>query len=191
MASTKEPYHNCILHYLVIPPAGRPIYEYKKYLDFQKQITQLPKTLPLSRRRSLLHLGLWRIMKKCSSRDRPIFRRGPDNARFIWKLPWSFRDAIKAHRSSFLIKTNPSLRYSRESRYLDVQKDQPSRNADRHDLESFYYVLIWPCSRQGLDLSVSELRQRQICFRTGTRDRIKRLLLRRQVWLIQISLRRF
>ncbi|KAM5499615.1 hypothetical protein McanMca71_006189 [Microsporum canis] len=131
-----EVYDNRILRCLVISPAGRPIYEYKSRLELLIALRD-----GLMAHRSLYLDG--KILHRDISENNIIIT-DPDSA---------------GGRSGMLIDLDLAKKVGSEpsgARHrtgtMEFMAIEVLLNVDhtyRHDLESFFYVLIWQCARRG------------------------------------------
>ncbi|EEH34453.2 hypothetical protein PAAG_05502 [Paracoccidioides lutzii Pb01] len=132
----EELYDNCVLRCLVISPAGRPIYRYKSPLELLKAFRDAIEA----------HRSLYL--------DGNILHRDISENNIIITDP----DKADGH-SGMLIDLNLSKEVGsgrsgaqHQTGTIEFMAIEVLHNIDRtyrHDLESFFYVLIWQCARPG------------------------------------------
>ncbi|EQL37227.1 hypothetical protein BDFG_01488 [Blastomyces dermatitidis ATCC 26199] len=156
--SDEELYDNCVLHCLVISPAGRLIYKYKSPLKLLMMLCNAIK----------MHRSLYL--------DENILHRDISENNIIITDP----DKVDGH-SGMLINLDlvkeigsgcSGARHQTDT--MEFMAIEVLLNIDHtywHDLESFFYVLIWQCACHGWEKLDELQRQRQ--------DRLKDSMLKK------------
>ncbi|OJD13000.1 hypothetical protein AJ78_06493 [Emergomyces pasteurianus Ep9510] len=131
-----ELYNNRILRCLVISPVGRPIYEYESPLELLKALCDAIKA-----HRSLYLKG--NILHRDISENNIIIT-DPEKAdgNFGMLIDLDLAKEVGSGRSGARHQTG-----TREFMAIEVLLNVD--HTYRHDLESFFYVLIWQCARHG------------------------------------------
>ncbi|OJD15459.1 hypothetical protein AJ78_04300 [Emergomyces pasteurianus Ep9510] len=131
-----EPYDNRIFRCLVISPVGRPIHEYKSPLELLKALRDAIKA-----HRSLYLVG--NILHRDISENNIIItdpEKADGNSGMLIDL--DLAKEVSSRRSGARHQTGTM-------EFMAIEVLLTIDHTYRHDLESFFYVLIWQCARHG------------------------------------------
>ncbi|OJD20958.1 hypothetical protein ACJ73_07703 [Blastomyces percursus] len=134
----EEPYDNRILRCLVISPAGRPIYKYESPLELLKALRdaiQAHRSLYLDG--NILHRDI-------SENNIIITDPGKADGHSGMLIDLDLAKEVGSGRSGARHQTG-TMEFMAIEVLLNID------HTYRHDLESFFYVLIWQCARHGWD----------------------------------------
>ncbi|KMP05977.1 hypothetical protein CIRG_05658 [Coccidioides immitis RMSCC 2394] len=132
----EEPYDNRVLRCLLISPAGRPIYKYESPLELLKALRDAIKA-----HRSLYLDG--NILHRDISENNIIIT-DPEKAggHSGMLIDLDLAKEVGSERSGARHQTG-TMEFMAIEVLLNID------HTYRHDLESFFYVLIWQCARNG------------------------------------------
>ncbi|PGH01766.1 hypothetical protein AJ79_07814 [Helicocarpus griseus UAMH5409] len=135
----EEPYENRVLRCLVISPAGRPIYKYQSPLELLKALRDAIKA----------HQSLYldgNILHRDISENNIIIT-DPEKADGHWGMliDLDLAKEVGSGRSGARHQTG-TMEFMAIEVLLNID------HTYRHDLEPFFYVLIWQCARHGWEL---------------------------------------
>ncbi|EDN08106.1 predicted protein [Histoplasma mississippiense (nom. inval.)] len=132
----EELYDNRVLRCLVISPAGRPIYRYESPLELLRALRDAIKA-----HRALYLDG--NILHRDISENNIIIT-DPDKADGHWGMliDLDLAKEVGSRRSGARHQTG-TMEFMAIEVLLNID------HTYRHDLESFFYVLIWQCARNG------------------------------------------
>ncbi|KAL2371887.1 hypothetical protein RJ035_001594 [Blastomyces gilchristii] len=135
----EEPYDNRVLRCLVISPAGRPIYKYRSPLELLMALRDAIKA-----HRSLYLDG--NILHRDISENNIIITN-PDKAdgHSGMLIDLDLAKEVGSARSGARHQTG-TMEFMAIEVLLNID------HTYRHDLESFFYVLIWQCAHHGWEL---------------------------------------
>ncbi|KAL1954026.1 hypothetical protein VTO42DRAFT_1804 [Malbranchea cinnamomea] len=134
-ASSDSPYDNRRFCCLVISPAGRPIYEYAEPLELLEALRDA-----ITAHKSLYMDG--KILHRDISENNIIIT-DPKKTGFAGMLiDMDFAKELGSGRSGAGCRTG-TLEFMAIEVLLNID------HTYRHDLESFFYVLLWQCGRRG------------------------------------------
>ncbi|EEH17351.2 hypothetical protein PABG_07512 [Paracoccidioides brasiliensis Pb03] len=131
----EELYGNCVLRCLMISPTGRPIYDYKSPLELLTALRDAIKAQSLYLDGNILHRD---------NSDNNIIITDPDK-----------EDGYSGMLTDLALSKEVGNKRSgarHQTSMMEFMAIDVLLNIDhtyRHDLESFFYVLIWQCARHG------------------------------------------
>ncbi|KAL1952767.1 hypothetical protein VTO42DRAFT_4273 [Malbranchea cinnamomea] len=166
-ASSDGPYDNRRFCCLVISPAGRPIYKYAEPLELLEALRDAIKA-----HKSLYMDG--KILHRDISENNIIIT-DPKKTGFAGMLiDMDFARELSRGRSGARCRTG-TLEFMAIEVLLNID------HTYRHDLESFFYVLLWQCGRRGWEF-VCDTKDQPIpslltSWYTGSYDRIANIKL--------------
>ncbi|EQL32563.1 hypothetical protein BDFG_05299 [Blastomyces dermatitidis ATCC 26199] len=132
----EELYDNRVLRCLVISPAGRPIYKYKSPLELLKALRDAIKA-----HRSL-YLDGNILHRDISENNIIITDPGKADGHSGMLIDLDLAKEVGSERSGARHQTG-TMEFMAIEVLLNID------HTYRHDLESFFYVLIWQCARNG------------------------------------------
>ncbi|KAL1971575.1 hypothetical protein VTN31DRAFT_2196 [Thermomyces dupontii] len=135
LAPSDGPYDNRILRCLVIYPAGRPIHKYQSLLELLEALRDAIKA-----HESLYCKG--NILHRDVSENNIIITDSKKTGRVGMLIDLDLAKELGTQRSGARCRTG-----TMEFMAIDVLLNRD--HTYRHDLESFFYVLIWQCGRRG------------------------------------------
>ncbi|OJD15290.1 hypothetical protein AJ78_04439 [Emergomyces pasteurianus Ep9510] len=146
--NSEELYDNRVLRCLVISPAGRPIYDYKSPLELLTALRDAIKA----------HQSLYldgNILHRDISENNIIIT-DPDKAdgHSGMLIDLDLAKEVGSGRSGARHQTG-TMEFMAIEVLLNID------HTYRHDLESFFYVLIWQCARHGWD-KLNELQRQEL-----------------------------
>ncbi|KGY15754.1 hypothetical protein PABG_11415 [Paracoccidioides brasiliensis Pb03] len=144
--NSEELYDNCVLRCLVISPAGRPIYRYESPLEL---LTALRDAIKAHRS---LYLDGNILHRDISENNIIITDPEKANGHSGMLIDLDLAKEVGSGRSGAQHQTG-TMEFMAIEVLLNID------HTYRHDLESFFYVLIWQCARHGWE-KLNEL-QRQ------------------------------
>ena len=139
LASSDGPYDNRILRCLVVYPAGRPLYKYQSPLELLEALRDAIKA-----HRSLYIDG--KILHRDISENNIIITDSEKTGRVGMLIDLDLAKKVGTQRSGARCRTG-----TMEFMAIDVLLNID--HTYRHDLESFFYVLIWQCARRGWEFT--------------------------------------
>lgn len=146
------PYDNRQLRCLVISPAGRPINKYKSLMELLTAMRDAIKG-----HRSLLQQG--GILHRDVSENNIIITSGTEFAGMLIDMDLA-KDLRKKDADGNVRRSGARCRTG-TMEFMAIEVLRGESHTYRHDLESFYYVLIWQCGYHGWDFSQSQSKSRQ------------------------------
>ncbi|KKZ62396.1 hypothetical protein EMCG_03191 [[Emmonsia] crescens] len=132
----EEPYDNRVLRCLMISPAGRPIYDYKSPLELLMALRDAIKA-----HRSL-YLDGNILHRDISDNNIIITDAGKADGHSGMLIDLDLAKEVGSGRSGARHQTG-TMEFMAIEVLLNID------HTYRHDLESFFYVLIWQCARHG------------------------------------------
>ncbi|EGC45352.1 serine/threonine protein kinase Sgk2 [Histoplasma capsulatum var. duboisii H88] len=134
--NSEEPYDNRVLRCLVISPAGRPIYDYRSPLEL---LTALRDAIKAHRS---LYLDGNILHRDISENNIIITDPGKADGHSGMLIDLDLAKEVGSGRSGARHQTG-TMEFMAIEVLLNID------HTYRHDLESFFYVLIWQCARHG------------------------------------------
>ncbi|OJD12101.1 hypothetical protein AJ78_07250 [Emergomyces pasteurianus Ep9510] len=131
-----ESYDNRVLCCLVISPAGRPIYKYKSPLELLKALRDAIKA------HQSLYLDENILHRDISENNIIITDSDKTDGHTGMLINLDLAKEIGSQRSGARHQTG-TMKFMAIEVLLNID------HTYRHDLESFFYVLIWQCARHG------------------------------------------
>ncbi|OJD20317.1 hypothetical protein ACJ73_08347 [Blastomyces percursus] len=134
LAPSNGPYDKRILRCLVIYPAGRPIHKYQSSLELLEALRDAIKAL-----RSLHSKG--KILHRDVSENNIIITDPKKTGRAGMLIDLDLAKELGTRRSGARCRTGTM-------EFMAIEVLLNKDHTYRHDLESFFYVLIWQCARR-------------------------------------------
>ncbi|KAH8751100.1 hypothetical protein F5883DRAFT_472292 [Diaporthe sp. PMI_573] len=135
LAPNNGPYDNRIFRCLVISPAGRAIYKYEKISELLGALRDAIKA-----HRSLYLKG--NILHRDISENNIIIADPQKTGVIGMLIDLDLAKELGSGRSGARCRTGTM-------EFMAIEVLQRISHTYRHDLESFFYVLIWQCARRG------------------------------------------
>nr|KMM68200.1 hypothetical protein CPAG_04531 [Coccidioides posadasii RMSCC 3488] len=135
LAPSDSAYDNRVFHCLVIFPAGRPIHNYKSPLELLEALRDAVKA-----HRSLYSKG--NILHRDISENNIIITDSKKTGFAGMLIDMDLAKELGTGRSGARYRTG-TMEFMAIEVLLNID------HTYRHDLESFFYVLIWQCARRG------------------------------------------
>ncbi|KJZ68312.1 hypothetical protein HIM_12297 [Hirsutella minnesotensis 3608] len=166
LAPHKEPYDNRVFRCLVISPAGRAIHKYKKLSELLGALRDAIKA-----HRSLYLKG--NILHRDISENNIIITDRKTTGHVGMLIDLDLAKELGSGRSGARCRTGTM-------EFMAIEVLLGISHTYRHDLESFFYVLIWQCVRRGrefLNKPVDHTNSKLRSWYTGTYDDIANVKL--------------
>nr|KMM71664.1 hypothetical protein CPAG_07967 [Coccidioides posadasii RMSCC 3488] len=138
LVPSNSPYDNQIFRCLVIYPAGRPIHKYETPLELLEALHDALKT-----HRSLYMDG--NILHQDISENNIIITDSKKTGFAGMLIDMDLAEELGGRRSGARCRTGTM-------EFMAIEVLLSIDHTYRHDLESFFYVLLWQCGRRGWNL---------------------------------------
>ncbi|PHH87414.1 hypothetical protein CDD83_8906 [Cordyceps sp. RAO-2017] len=145
LASNNGPCDNRVFRRLVISPAGRAIHKYEKISELLEALRDAIRA-----HRSLCPKG--NILHRDISENNIIITDRKATGHMSMLIDLDLAKALGSGRSGARCRTGTM-------KFMAIEVLQGISHTYRHDLESFFYVLLWLCGRRGWEFLRSQKEQ--------------------------------